>query len=221
MKRPYMTVNWTFKERMMVGALCAITGVLTIALPVPVIVSNFSMFYSHTQARSKLPKKRRRVLPAESIHTKHKVSADHARNGRVFDRRLSPTIAASISSVVLMNKRLQSAQPENPAFLEATGKVGVEDTETEGPTTAPKIFRTHRTPVIDFTETGDEEDGNFGTCDENKHAQTMEAHTTTNGFDSACHDSSMDIEFDELYSNCQSPPSLAFDRSQSKNSLSV
>ncbi|XP_015787209.1 potassium voltage-gated channel protein Shaw isoform X2 [Tetranychus urticae] len=48
---------------MFVGALCAIAGVLTIALPVPVIVSNFSMFYSHTQARAKLPKKRRRILP--------------------------------------------------------------------------------------------------------------------------------------------------------------
>ena len=88
---------------MLVGGLCALAGVLTIALPVPVIVSNFSMFYSHTQvrtkfswtcflplcftflgfflpfccpgfsstsgleimqARSKLPKQRRRILPA-------------------------------------------------------------------------------------------------------------------------------------------------------------
>ncbi|XP_017855226.1 potassium voltage-gated channel protein Shaw isoform X3 [Drosophila busckii] len=50
---------------MFVGALCALAGVLTIALPVPVIVSNFAMYYSHTQARAKLPKKRRRVLPVE------------------------------------------------------------------------------------------------------------------------------------------------------------
>lgn len=48
---------------MIVGALCAISGVLTIALPVPVIVSNFTMFYSHTQAREKLPRQRRRVVP--------------------------------------------------------------------------------------------------------------------------------------------------------------
>lgn len=34
---------------MFVGALCALAGVLTIALPVPVIASNFLMFYSHTQ----------------------------------------------------------------------------------------------------------------------------------------------------------------------------
>lgn len=50
---------------MFVGALCALAGVLAIALPVPVIVSNFAMYYSHTQARAKLPKKRRRVLPVE------------------------------------------------------------------------------------------------------------------------------------------------------------
>ncbi|KPM07025.1 voltage-gated channel-like protein 2 [Sarcoptes scabiei] len=47
---------------MIVGALCALAGVLTIALPVPVIVSNFTMFYSHTQAREKLPRQRRRVV---------------------------------------------------------------------------------------------------------------------------------------------------------------
>ncbi|OQR69168.1 potassium voltage-gated channel protein Shaw-like [Tropilaelaps mercedesae] len=47
---------------MLVGALCALAGVLTIGLPVPVIVSNFTMFYSHTQAREKLPKTRRRFI---------------------------------------------------------------------------------------------------------------------------------------------------------------
>ncbi|KAF6774488.1 hypothetical protein AHF37_06521 [Paragonimus kellicotti] len=55
---------------MVVGAMCAITGVMTISLPVPVIVSNFSRFYTHTQAQSKLPKKRRRVLPVEAVRPK-------------------------------------------------------------------------------------------------------------------------------------------------------
>jgi potassium voltage-gated channel Shaw-related subfamily C protein len=50
-----------------IGSLCALAGVLTIALPVPVIVSNFSMFYSHTQARSKMPKKKRVVLSADQV----------------------------------------------------------------------------------------------------------------------------------------------------------
>ena len=37
-----------------IGAMCAIFGVLTIALPVPVIVNNFAMYYSYAQARKKL-----------------------------------------------------------------------------------------------------------------------------------------------------------------------
>ncbi|ODM95667.1 Potassium voltage-gated channel protein Shaker [Orchesella cincta] len=35
-----------------VGSLCAIAGVLTISLPVPVIVSNFNMFYSREETKS-------------------------------------------------------------------------------------------------------------------------------------------------------------------------
>ncbi|ESO12766.1 hypothetical protein HELRODRAFT_63495 [Helobdella robusta] len=56
---------------MFVGSICALTGVLTIALPVPVIVGNFTLFYSHTKARAKLPKKRRRVLPVEAVRPKN------------------------------------------------------------------------------------------------------------------------------------------------------
>lgn len=68
-------MDWIFSldAGMFVGALCALAGVLTISLPVPVIVSNFSMFYSHTQARSKLPKRRRRVLPVEQPRRKQRV----------------------------------------------------------------------------------------------------------------------------------------------------
>uniref|UniRef100_A0A1I8BZT9 BTB domain-containing protein n=1 Tax=Meloidogyne hapla TaxID=6305 RepID=A0A1I8BZT9_MELHA len=51
----------------LIGSICALTGVLTIALPVPVIVANFAMYYSHTQARSKMPKRRRGVLSMEQI----------------------------------------------------------------------------------------------------------------------------------------------------------
>uniref|UniRef100_A0A1I8IWU2 Ion_trans domain-containing protein n=1 Tax=Macrostomum lignano TaxID=282301 RepID=A0A1I8IWU2_9PLAT len=45
-----------------VGGVCAISGVLVIALPVPIIVNNFALYYTHAQARLKLPKRKKRVL---------------------------------------------------------------------------------------------------------------------------------------------------------------
>lgn len=45
-----------------VGAICSVCGVLMIALPVPVIVNNFTLYYSHAQAKQKLPKKTRKIL---------------------------------------------------------------------------------------------------------------------------------------------------------------
>ena len=37
-----------------VGGCCAISGLLFMALPIPVIVNNFTQFYSHAKARQKL-----------------------------------------------------------------------------------------------------------------------------------------------------------------------
>ncbi|CAM1322376.1 Shaw (predicted) [Pycnogonum litorale] len=66
---------------MLVGAICALSGVLTIALPVPVIVANFARFYSHTQARGKLPKRRRRILPVEQPRVKGRFATNEAQTG--------------------------------------------------------------------------------------------------------------------------------------------
>ena len=44
-----------------------LVSIIQIALPVPVIVSNFSNLYTHAQARTKLPKKRRRVLQVHFV----------------------------------------------------------------------------------------------------------------------------------------------------------
>ena len=45
-----------------IGGVCAIFGVLIVALPVSVIGNNFSTYYSHAQARFSLPKKKRRLI---------------------------------------------------------------------------------------------------------------------------------------------------------------
>ena len=45
-----------------VGALCACSGVLILALPVSVIGSNFTLYYSYAQARLRLPKRKQPAL---------------------------------------------------------------------------------------------------------------------------------------------------------------
>lgn len=45
-----------------VGTICAVCGLLMLSLPVPIIVSNFTLYYSHAQARMKLPKKPKKAL---------------------------------------------------------------------------------------------------------------------------------------------------------------
>jgi hypothetical protein len=45
-----------------VGTACAICGVLTIALPIPVIVSNFSLYYSHAKAKQKAVQSKRPLV---------------------------------------------------------------------------------------------------------------------------------------------------------------
>lgn len=49
-----------------IGGICAIFGVLIVALPVSVIGNNFSTYYSHAQARLSLPKKKRRLIMCEA-----------------------------------------------------------------------------------------------------------------------------------------------------------
>ncbi|CAH1106572.1 unnamed protein product [Psylliodes chrysocephalus] len=88
---------------MFVGALCALAGVLTIALPVPVIVSNFAMYYSHTQARAKLPKKRRRVLPVEPT-----------RGPRLPGQPGQPPANQMGTSAAEQNRRMNAAKSNNP-----------------------------------------------------------------------------------------------------------
>ncbi|GMT14590.1 hypothetical protein PFISCL1PPCAC_5887, partial [Pristionchus fissidentatus] len=90
---------------MLVGSLCALMGLLTIALPVPVIVSNFSNLYSHSQARAKLPKKRRRVLQAHEVKppgfAPHLKPNHHPHKGRKkSSTATSPTVANGPTKII-------------------------------------------------------------------------------------------------------------------------
>lgn len=45
-----------------VGCLCVLSGVLTVAFTVPIVVNNFTLYYSHAQSRIKLPPHKRKEL---------------------------------------------------------------------------------------------------------------------------------------------------------------
>ncbi|CAM4766978.1 unnamed protein product [Rotaria magnacalcarata] len=55
---------------MLIGAVATVAGVLIIDLPMPIIVESFANFYTHLRARSKLPKTRRKIGPAETLMKK-------------------------------------------------------------------------------------------------------------------------------------------------------
>lgn len=69
------------------GTMCACSGVLIVALPVSVIGSNFSLFYSHAQAQLKLPQKRKQPVLVgaasaliSTVEPEHEVSSDSETN---------------------------------------------------------------------------------------------------------------------------------------------
>ncbi|KAL9923156.1 shaw-like isoform 2-T6 [Glossina fuscipes fuscipes] len=138
---------------MFVGALCALAGVLTIALPVPVIVSNFSMFYSHTQARSKLPKQRRRVLPVEQPRRKREqLPQPRGRTNAVKQTSLGVNVLAPgpTQPPTLLKEAFTPAKIES--HTESMNGVNVVGVSVERPQLIlPAIVKNHHTRSCETT----------------------------------------------------------------------
>ncbi|XP_071117836.1 potassium voltage-gated channel protein Shaw-like [Haliotis cracherodii] len=45
-----------------IGFMCVLCGVLTVAFTVPIVVNNFTLYYAHAQSRVRLPEKKRKEL---------------------------------------------------------------------------------------------------------------------------------------------------------------
>ncbi|XP_025091929.1 potassium voltage-gated channel protein Shaw-like isoform X2 [Pomacea canaliculata] len=96
------------------GGVCALAGALTIGLPVPIIVSNFSLFYSHTKARAQLPKTRRRVVPLAGQPVTHRISFRRAGSSYVADIVEKARLQAKMEMMEkeLLHKQSQSSAAE-------------------------------------------------------------------------------------------------------------
>ncbi|KAM9342513.1 voltage-gated potassium channel KCNC4 [Pholidichthys leucotaenia] len=88
---------------MMVGALCALAGVLTIAMPVPVIVNNFGMYYSLAMAKQKLPKKKKKHNPNPDAPT-DSVSFGKSETNSHRDSTQSDTCPLAAEETVCRNR---------------------------------------------------------------------------------------------------------------------
>uniref|UniRef100_A0A3Q0S2L7 Potassium voltage-gated channel, Shaw-related subfamily, member 1b n=1 Tax=Amphilophus citrinellus TaxID=61819 RepID=A0A3Q0S2L7_AMPCI len=127
---------------MLVGALCALAGVLTIAMPVPVIVNNFGMYYSLAMAKQKLPKKKNRHIPRApqpgspnfcktSISSQHQSPVAHddvfeikfqdsKLNGEAANAALANEDCPHIDQAISPEEIFSPSERERPCFLVTT-----------------------------------------------------------------------------------------------------
>ncbi len=64
-----------------VGCLSVICGVLVIAFTVPIVVNNFSLYYSHAQTRIKLPNRKLKKTKLKSTSSVSSINSHDSRTG--------------------------------------------------------------------------------------------------------------------------------------------
>ena len=58
----------------MIGTFCAISGVLVMSLPIPIITENFEKFYKEQNKKEKAAKRKKRLVVAKTIEAKARLA---------------------------------------------------------------------------------------------------------------------------------------------------
>lgn len=62
-----------------IGSMCVLCGVLTVAFTVPIVVNNFTLYYSHAQSRIKLPIDKRKELKKKLVMKNQKNALEYVK----------------------------------------------------------------------------------------------------------------------------------------------
>ena len=136
----------------MIGSVCAIFGLLTVALPISVIGGNFSLYYAHVRARLKLPQKNRRHL---QVNMHGLLRQTTSLSSRDRDRKLLRRNQMAIST----SSKVEAKGFLDKLFNKPQGASPKTDINVEGSPMPPRVNRgrdLRRTALINVDSSDNE-----------------------------------------------------------------